>query len=306
MSEVWEHSKSQATQLLLLLAIADYADDDGVAYPTIFQLSQKCRQSPRATSYQLASLQELGELVIVAKKGRGNRNQYRVITRNDKNMQKLHVLGDTENMQSSAENMQHVACVSIHPSCNNRHEENKQRARAHEGVSKKTSPFILPNLAQFTADYFDLNLEKFLEENCPAVAPQKTTALFLEFHQAENTQFKNGAAMIRAWKGWMRNAQSKAEERSAQRTARKENGNGTNRPNHQAKESRNMRNLRAIVEELGPLPERNTLRGNDLVQDAARKIAAAKRAANERAIRESIDRSRLGRGNQGHTGGTSG
>lgn len=302
MTRVWEHSQAQGTQLLLLLAIADDADDDGIATPKIQQLARKCRQSPRATSYQIATLQQIGELKVSVAKGRGNRSTFRVTV--GENMQKLHVLNPEKHAIQRKENMQSgVSIYSRH--VNTMNKTNNARARAREGVSLKSLPFSLPTLAQFTEEFFDDALTAWMEINSPAVAPQRATENFLEYHASEQTRFKSKTHLLNLWKGWMRNAQAKAVEKSEQRAARKESGNGTNRKTRTASESgesRNMQNLRATVAAVGVPDEPTQLRGSELVRSAAAKIAAAKRAASQRAIRDSIDRSRLGGGNDGRSG----
>jgi len=40
---VWDHSAASGSFLLMLLAIADFADDDGNAYPSVPTLARKCR-----------------------------------------------------------------------------------------------------------------------------------------------------------------------------------------------------------------------------------------------------------------------
>ena len=47
MSHVWEHSQHKGGDLLLLLAIADHADDHGQAFPSIKLLAQKTRMTER-------------------------------------------------------------------------------------------------------------------------------------------------------------------------------------------------------------------------------------------------------------------
>lgn len=78
MSRVWEHSRAQGSSLLLLLAIADHADDAGSAYPGVTKLAAKSRMSERNTQYGLKRLQASGELEI--KRGAGPRgtNVYRI------------------------------------------------------------------------------------------------------------------------------------------------------------------------------------------------------------------------------------
>ena len=43
MAAVWERSKHQGGALLVLLGIADHANDQGVAYPSIERLARKIR-----------------------------------------------------------------------------------------------------------------------------------------------------------------------------------------------------------------------------------------------------------------------
>jgi len=63
-SYVWEHSKAEGSALLLLLAIADFAHDDGSgAFPSVDTLAKKCRQTPRNTQILLRKLEASGELI---------------------------------------------------------------------------------------------------------------------------------------------------------------------------------------------------------------------------------------------------
>jgi len=48
---VWDHSAASGSFLLMLLAIADFADDDGNAYPSVPTLARKCRMKPRNANY---------------------------------------------------------------------------------------------------------------------------------------------------------------------------------------------------------------------------------------------------------------
>jgi hypothetical protein len=77
-SAVWQHSKFKGTALLLLLAIADFADDDGQAYPSVATLARKIRSKPRNTQKILRQLQDSGELEIELGCGPHGTNLYRV------------------------------------------------------------------------------------------------------------------------------------------------------------------------------------------------------------------------------------
>lgn len=80
MSKVWEHSRAGGTELLLLLAIADYSDEHGYAYPSVPTLARKIRMTSRNTQYLLQKLEASGELEIKRGAGRSGSNLYRVKT----------------------------------------------------------------------------------------------------------------------------------------------------------------------------------------------------------------------------------
>ena len=78
-AELWSSSKQAGTALLLLLAIADFADDEGRAYPSVSTLAQKIRSSTRNTQLLLKKLKDSGELTIVYGSGPRGCNRYQVL-----------------------------------------------------------------------------------------------------------------------------------------------------------------------------------------------------------------------------------
>jgi hypothetical protein len=79
-SKVWEHSTATEATLLVHLAIAEFADEDGYAYPSIATLAQKTRVSERTVQRAIRWLRVSGEIEIIAKAGMRGCNLYRVIT----------------------------------------------------------------------------------------------------------------------------------------------------------------------------------------------------------------------------------
>lgn len=68
MTAVWDHSTHKGSELLLLLALADFAHDDGSGiYPSLRTMGQKIRMSERNVRYTLRKLEESGELVAIGK-----------------------------------------------------------------------------------------------------------------------------------------------------------------------------------------------------------------------------------------------
>jgi len=69
MSQCWAKSKHAGSELLLLLALADFSDDRGKSYPAISTLAMKCRMTRRNVQYILKALLRSGEISIEPNKG---------------------------------------------------------------------------------------------------------------------------------------------------------------------------------------------------------------------------------------------
>lgn len=79
MSWVWQHSTSEGIDRLVLLAIADAADDDGGnAWPSVATLARKTRVDPRTVQRAVRRLVAVGELTMRPNAGRNGVNVYRV------------------------------------------------------------------------------------------------------------------------------------------------------------------------------------------------------------------------------------
>lgn len=77
MTAVFERYPNGGGEMLLALALADHASDDGSrVYPSIKTLAEKTRQSERSVQYQLRAMESTGWLILV-NSGNGGRNQSR-------------------------------------------------------------------------------------------------------------------------------------------------------------------------------------------------------------------------------------
>lgn len=84
MAQVWKSSKAKSSSLLLQLAIADFAHDDGTgAYPSLDTLSKKVRMSKRQVRRLLGILRDMGEIQIERRNSRST-PQYSVNPGGDK------------------------------------------------------------------------------------------------------------------------------------------------------------------------------------------------------------------------------
>ena len=79
-TEVWEHSQAKGSALLLLLALADYADSvHGLCWPTVQSLSMMIRMSERNTQYLLRELEAHGHIAIRLRSSPRKTNLYQVL-----------------------------------------------------------------------------------------------------------------------------------------------------------------------------------------------------------------------------------
>ena len=78
MSAVWEREDLDASERLVMLSLADHADDDGVCYPSIARLCKRTSMSDRGVQKILSRLQERGFLRVEIGAGRSGSNRYHV------------------------------------------------------------------------------------------------------------------------------------------------------------------------------------------------------------------------------------
>ena len=79
MGEVWESSSAKGGARLVLLALADHANDEGYCHPSVARLALKSALTERNVQLILRNLEARGELVTLRGAGRGNVNAYWVL-----------------------------------------------------------------------------------------------------------------------------------------------------------------------------------------------------------------------------------
>ncbi len=81
MTAVFDRYPNGGGEMLLALALADHASDDGTkVYPSVAALASKTRQSVRTVQYQLRRMEEAGWLILVGhgNGGRSMASEYRI------------------------------------------------------------------------------------------------------------------------------------------------------------------------------------------------------------------------------------
>lgn len=85
---------------------------------------------------------------------------------------------------------------------------------------------------------------QWLDKFCPLVSASLATVEFLKHHQSEATIFETQPDFLKAWRGWMRNAQKFAENRRENRSNHGKNSATDTR-------SSNFRNIQSTIEKHG-------------------------------------------------------
>jgi hypothetical protein len=111
MSAVWEHAPYDAGALLVLLALSDYANDEGQCWPNVSSIAGKTRLGVRQVHNILRQLKSDGAISIKPGGGRGVSNRYQIHTETLKSIsvksdsvKPISVKSATETVQSIAQN----------------------------------------------------------------------------------------------------------------------------------------------------------------------------------------------------------
>jgi hypothetical protein len=108
MTSVWDDVRTQAHgELLVLLALADWASDDGYCWPTIPALAAKARLSERAVQQILGRLIATGRIRRISGGGRGRANEYQVLTAKNPEAETVNPIHRKENTELKPPNLIH-------------------------------------------------------------------------------------------------------------------------------------------------------------------------------------------------------
>lgn len=77
-SAVWDYGPDDQGELLVLLALADFADDSGVCWPSIRSVAQKARLTERGAQKIMRRLEARRYIEREESAGRGGTNRYRI------------------------------------------------------------------------------------------------------------------------------------------------------------------------------------------------------------------------------------
>lgn len=108
---VWKWSRQKKSgALVVLLALADYTNSEGIAWPALATLAKKARMTKRNVQRWLHALQQAHELEVHQNQGRRGSNIYRILLNEPKKCD-AHVIGDggVANVVSSTSSIHDVS-----------------------------------------------------------------------------------------------------------------------------------------------------------------------------------------------------
>jgi hypothetical protein len=94
MSQVWESTTLDPFERLVLLSLADHADDEGHCYPSIARLCRRTGMKERGVQNVIRRLEEKGCLTIAPNKGKRGTNLYTVTPAPDAPPHSMHPAPD--------------------------------------------------------------------------------------------------------------------------------------------------------------------------------------------------------------------
>src|SRR6266542_3144969 len=81
LADAWRHSRARGADLLLLLALADAADDDGLSFPDVDDLAHKARLGIEESPSTLERLTKRGILKKIENVGAHGNAHYQIVGR---------------------------------------------------------------------------------------------------------------------------------------------------------------------------------------------------------------------------------
>lgn len=213
MNAVFDRYPNGGGEMLLALALADHASDDGTrVFPSIKALAEKTRQSERSVQYQLRRMQDVGWLILVnaGNGGRSMHSEYRISLEWIKGAEiapfKKGASDDIKGANDDTKgcNPQQKRVQPIAPA-NNRHEPSENHQLTVIGTD---APKTKTDRASVLPDDFAPNETAEQMANDFGLVLADELAAFTDHHSAHGTTFKDWQAGLRTW---LRNAQKFAQ-----------------------------------------------------------------------------------------------
>lgn len=149
MSQIWDSGPSDRSELVVMLALADYANDDGECWPSMAGIAQKARMTERGAQKILRRLEETGWLKIETGGGRGGKNHYVIQAQNGE----LHSVNGEHRMKEKPRTAEHKPRTGVHKTPNTGSPE-PSRTIKEPSIDKNVRDALCSVLRPETADAY--------------------------------------------------------------------------------------------------------------------------------------------------------
>lgn len=187
MSLVWEEGPTDPTEKLILLALADYSNDEGRCYPSMIGLAAKASLSERGARKIVRRLEANGWLEIETGGGRGGKNLYRILVDKPGTRNPEPETGN-EKPGMSGTKTRNVSALNPEPG-------SAEPSRTINKPSKSTRKILLSLLSEETVDAF-LEVRKAMK----AVVTPRSAQMII--NQLEGHHDPNEVVNLSVRNGW--------------------------------------------------------------------------------------------------------
>ena len=205
MTAVWKYAPFDQTTLLVLLCLADYADDGGRSWPSVSRIAERARCSERHVSRVLSELEESGWLTRTPRPGHST--TYTVVIRGDK-MAPLPPVSDTPELRVVTGG-DPDGTLGVTPVAGITTKEPSIEPSKNRQPRKRATPFAIP------ADWEPS--EKSLEWALGTTTMSSTdlmqqTREMVKFFSRPDSVKRNAVGWERTWQNWITRTESKRVE----------------------------------------------------------------------------------------------
>lgn len=195
MSAVWECEGLDAAERLVMLSLADHADDEGTCYPSIARLCLRTSMSDRGVQKVMARLIERGFLAVEMNAGKRGANLYRLTATPERSSPPNDVHPRTTFTQPP-----NVVRITPEPGSPEPSVTIKEPSEEKAAPKSRRRPEVplpegwIPN---------DRNISDAQARNFSAQEIHDEAERFRDYHFARDTRFRDWDA---AWRTWLGNA----------------------------------------------------------------------------------------------------
>jgi predicted transcriptional regulator len=198
-SDYFPNSRACSTIKLVLLKIADHANDEGIAYPSIARIAQECELQKRWTMEIIAMLEKAGLLEVIREEGKIN--HYRII------------LPESEPVRPAAPepSYNHHGTIKSCSSFNNSHTQKSQSEPQTETIVQRVA-----RIMNVPAELFPLQADSYLRRYIkPEHTDEQLREVYGEWCAKGHSGIENGRVAY-WWVKWLNAPKRNAARASPQ------------------------------------------------------------------------------------------